>query len=289
MTDNIIWGWLVVLYLWLAGMAGGAYITAYLIHHLDGGRHRTLLRLATWISIPLFALGMLFLTLDLGRSERFWHLFASFRPSSVMWIGTYILLIGTVVGAGLAVRELAEVTGRQIPYADQVESIVTFLGFIFALIVVGYVGVLFAQARPPLWSQTPLLPWVFIASALSTGIGLLIIALKIIPVSEPPAVMPTLHRLLTVFLGIDLALLALEIVWHAAVDFSAVAPLVAGTFSPLFWLGLVVVGLVLPLVLEWRNLGAGQFTTRLATLVVPVLVILGGLVLRYVMVFAAQV
>lgn len=289
MSDNIVWGWLVVLYLWLAGMAGGAYIAAYLVHNLNGGRHRTLLRLGTYVSIPLFALGMLFLTLDLGRTERFWHLFASFRPTSVMWFGTYFLLIGTVVGAGLVLRELAELRGYQIANMSGVERVVTTLGFFFALIVVGYVGVLFAQTARPLWEATLLLPWIFIASTLSTGIGLLIIALHIVPISEPPTVLPILHRLLALFLGIDLLLLALEIVWHAAVDFSAVAPLLAGAFSPLFWVGLVLIGLVVPLAMEWRNLRTGQLTTWAAALVAPALVILGGLVLRYVIVFAGQV
>lgn len=289
MSDHIVWGWWIVLYLWLAGIGGGAYVAAYLVHNLNGGRHRTLLRLGTYVSIPVFALGMLFLTLDLGRSERFWHLFASFRPSSVMWFGTYFLLIGTVVGAGLVLRESGELLGYRFANLAVVERVVTTLGFFFALIVVGYIGVLFAQTARSLWEATLLLPWVFIASALSTGIGLLIIALHIVPVSEPPTVLPILHRLLALFLGIDLALLALEIVWHAAVDFSAVAPLLIGAFSPVFWVGLVAIGLVIPLVVEWRNLRTGQFTTRAAALVAPTLVILGGLLLRYVIVFAGQV
>ena len=186
MSDNIVWGWLVVLYLWLAGMAGGAYIAAYLVHNLNGGRHRTLLRLGTYVSIPLFALGMLFLTLDLGRTERFWHLFASFRPSSVMWIGTYFLLIGTVVGAGLVLRELGELRGHTIANARGVEGVVTPLGFFFALIVVGYVGVLFAQTARALWEATLLLPWLFTASAASTSIAALAIALRVVPTSEHP-------------------------------------------------------------------------------------------------------
>ncbi len=288
MSENIVWGWLIVLYLWLAGMGGGAYIAAYLVHNLNGGRHRTLLRLGTYVSVPLFALGMLLLTLDLGRSERFWHLFASFRPSSVMWFGTYFLLIGTVVGAGLVLRELGELRGYEIANLTSVERVVTTLGFFFALIVVGYVGVLFAQTARSLWEATLLLPWVFIASALSTGIGLLIIVLHIVPTSESPTVVPTLHRLLVLFLGIDLVLLALEIVWHAAVEFSMVAPLLAGAFSPLFWVGLVLIGLLIPLAVEWRNLRTGELTTRAAALVAPTLVILGGLLLRYVIVFAAQ-
>jgi len=292
MTQDVVWGWLVVLYLWLAGMAGGAYITGYLVHHLDGGRHRTLLRLATWISIPLFALGMLFLTLDLGRSERFWHMFIRFRPSSVMWVGTYILLIGSVVGAGLILRELAEAFGMDIPAADQVERIVTFLGFVFALVVIAYVGILFAQTARALWAGTLLLPWLFIASAMSTGAALLVAAMRVVPTNEPPEVIPQLKRLDLTFLAIELVLLALFLIWLGAAGpagRAALGTLIGGTMGIVFWIGLVAIGLVVPLLAEWRTLRAPAAAARgMAALWVPALVLLGGLLLRYVIVFAGQ-
>jgi len=289
--NNIVWGWEIVLYLWLAGMAGGAYATAYLVHNLNGRRHRTLLRLATYLSIPLFAVGIFLLIIELGRPERFWHLFAAFRPSSVMWFGTYFLLIGTAVGVGLVIREALEIGGIKIPNFDLVERIVTSLGFLFALIVVSYIGVVFTQTARPFWSGTFLLPWVFIASAFATGIGVLIIAFNVIPTSEPPTVLPLLHRGLALFIGIDLGLLALEVVWHLAATPSAVAPLLAGALSPLFWVGLVVLGLAVPLALELRNLRTLDLARARGggVLLAPALVILGGLVLRYIVVYSGQI
>lgn len=287
---EIVWGWGIVLYLWLAGMAGGAYAAAYLIHNLDGRRHRPLLRLATYLSIPLFALGALILTVDLGRPERVWHMFVSFRPSSAMWFGTYFLLIGSAVGAGLAIREALEVRGVKIPKFDLVERVLTSLGFLFALIVVAYIGVVFTQTARPFWSGTFLLPWVFIASAFSTGIGLLIIGLQVIPTSEPPTVLPLLHRGLALFIGMDLGLLALEVVWHLAVIPSAVTPILTGALSPLFWVGLVALGLVVPLALELRSLRTLDLTrvTGGLVLLAPALVILGGLALRYIITVGGQ-
>lgn len=288
--SEITWGWEIVGYLWLAGMAGGAYAAAYLIHNLDHRRHRTLLRLATYLSIPIFAVGIFLLIIELGRPERFWHLFAAFRPSSVMWFGTYFLLIGTAVGAGLVIREALEVGGVKIPNFDLVEQIVTSLGFLFALIVISYIGVVFTQTARPFWSGTFLLPWVFIASAFTTGIGLLIIAFHVIPTSAPPTVLPLLHRGLALFIGIDLGLLALEVVWHLAVTPSAVAPILAGALSAVFWVGLVVLGLVVPLALELRNLRTLDLTRVRGGIVLlaPALVILGGLALRYIVVYGGQ-
>ncbi len=290
MSDQIVWGWRIVLYLWLAGIGGGAYIAAYLVHNLNGGRHRTLLRLGTYVSIPVFALGMLLLTLDLGRSERFWHLFASFQPSSVMWFGTYFLLIGTVVGAGLVLRELGELLGYKIANLSLVEGVVTTLGFLFALIVVAYVGVLFAQTAISLWEATLLLPWLFIASALSTGIAALAIVLRIVPTGERPEVLTQLERLDVAFIVVELVLLVTFLVWLALAGPAAqeaLVTLITGGMGAVFWIGLVIVGLLAPLMLEWRALRSKVVTPAIAY-GAPLLVLLGGLLLRYVIVFAGQ-
>jgi len=59
---------------------------------------------------------------------------------------------------------------------------------------------------------------------------------------------------------------------------SAAAPLISGPLAPLFWGGLVVVGLVVPLLID--VLGA-----RWVPAVIPaVLVLVGGFILRYVVV-----
>ena len=64
---------------------------------------------------------------------------------------------------------------------------------------------------------------------------------------------------------------------------STARPIVSGHFAPLFWGGLVVVGLVVPLVLDF----VGHGRKALAT-VSAVLVLVGGFILRYVMVMSIQ-
>jgi formate-dependent nitrite reductase membrane component NrfD len=59
---------------------------------------------------------------------------------------------------------------------------------------------------------------------------------------------------------------------------SAAAPLLSGHLAPLFWGGLVVLGLVIPLLLDL--LGG----LRIPAVVPAALVLLGGFILRYVVV-----
>ncbi|MFQ5856925.1 MAG: NrfD/PsrC family molybdoenzyme membrane anchor subunit, partial [Anaerolineae bacterium] len=132
MTSEMAWGWLVVLYLWLAGIAGGVYASAYMVHRLNGQRHRRLLRASAAVSLVLLAVGALLLIVDLGRPERFWHLFPQLRSDSVMWIGSYVLIILSVLWAGLLVwmrrgRPAAEA-------GDGAEGPLSALGFVLALV-----------------------------------------------------------------------------------------------------------------------------------------------------------
>jgi formate-dependent nitrite reductase membrane component NrfD len=62
---------------------------------------------------------------------------------------------------------------------------------------------------------------------------------------------------------------------------SAAAPITSGTFAPLFWGGLVAAGLVLPLLLDLVG-GRVKVLGGLAA----VLVLVGGFILRYVIVMA---
>src|SRR5262249_62225387 len=64
---------------------------------------------------------------------------------------------------------------------------------------------------------------------------------------------------------------------------SAAKPLVSGHYAPLFWGGLVGLGLIIPLIIEF----VGHRVKALAA-IAAVLVLCGGFVLRYVMLMSIQ-
>src|SRR5437870_1889932 len=68
------WGWWIILYFFLGGIAAGAYFMATLIELVGGAGDRELSRVGYWIAFPLISLCGLFLTVDLERPERFWHM-----------------------------------------------------------------------------------------------------------------------------------------------------------------------------------------------------------------------
>ena len=94
------WGWLIVLYFFVGGLAGGSYFLAALIDLLGRREDRPLARLGYYIAFPCIALSGLLLTLDLTRPLRFWHMLIesnTYRPMFKYWspmsIGSWALLI----------------------------------------------------------------------------------------------------------------------------------------------------------------------------------------------------
>ena len=85
------------IYLWLAGMAGGGFFGAYLIEKFTKSTDHKLLRLATYLGVPMAVIGVLLLIVDLGSPLRFWHLFLEFDLTSPMSAGTWILLLWVII------------------------------------------------------------------------------------------------------------------------------------------------------------------------------------------------
>ena len=77
---EMAWQWPIWIDLWAAGMAGGAYLVAFLAYRLSGGKYKNMFRLAVYAGVPLAVIGVLLLIIDLGTPIWFWHLFTSFDP-----------------------------------------------------------------------------------------------------------------------------------------------------------------------------------------------------------------
>ena len=68
------WGWWIIGYFFLGGIAAGAYFMATMIDLVGSPEDRRLARIGYRIALPLILICGVFLTLDLHRPERFWHM-----------------------------------------------------------------------------------------------------------------------------------------------------------------------------------------------------------------------
>jgi formate-dependent nitrite reductase membrane component NrfD len=308
---SIEWGFLIVNYLFLGGLSAGLFCISALATYLSGrDSHRLdrIARLAALLAPWPVALGSGLLILDLGNWYRFYILFLRFQWHSPMSIGSWLLLLFTGLSfaylwswltAEERARLLARVKmrpswNRELPVS---RGMLAAIGFPLSLAVAIYTGVLLGavQARP-FWN-TNLVAQMFLFSAISTGCALLIVVLALARTRPDPGELRALYMLDVVLITLEFFIVVPYVI-HGELSVQATRDsldlILGGPFTAAFWVLFVGMGLLLPLVLETRELAPAvvqeapiRFHKGMSVLA-GVLVIAGGYLLRYIFVYAGQ-
>ena len=221
------------------------------------------------------ALGILFLFMDLGRPERVFALLVHPNLSSIT-VGAYALIAALVCSAVFCLLAL---NGE---YLLRPRGIYALAGVcvLAGLAVILYTGILLANTPSALIWMTPLVPVLFALSSLSGGIACVMLGAAFANTRQVfDRVLIRLGDIDTALIGLELTALAAWLLWGILTpgpDASAKA-LVMGDFAPIFWAGLIALGLVLPILME-QSLNYSNHKTQ--TLMVAALVLLGGALLR---------
>jgi len=285
------WEWYIVWYFFLGGLAGGAYLIGTLLRLLGDPRDEGAARLAFLVAFPAMAICPLLLTLDLGHPLRFWHMMVNsrtwalnFKYWSPMSVGAWALL-GFGLFATLSFIEALVRDGRLgHPIARGIAAVMggalgrvfMVVGALLGLFVAGYTGVLLSVSNQPIWSDTWALGGLFLASGLSVGAATLAILAR--TRADAFATEGKLTRADRIFIVLELLLLV--------AFFATLGALAGRLFAPrwiVLWL-LVAIGTLVPLAMS-RTPSAGR---RGSPVLAGWLVLLGGLALRIVVVFGAQ-
>lgn len=275
-----IWGWKVAAYLFLAGAGAGAYSTGVLANLAGEGWYHTAV-IGVVLGPPLVVLGTLFLLWDLGKPQRFWR--AAARPGS-SWIarGVFILSVFVLLG-------IVHMVGWLWPFTSSAFRILLGgMGCLAAVLTMVYTGLLLGTMRPiPFWSN-PMVPLLFLVSALSTGIMLVAAVLLVYGAitSVPVVVQATRLAQIDLVLLIAEAILILCYVQTTHATTAARASmdmLLRGDLALHFWGGVLGLGIAIPLVAELLHIAFDlesiAWLWYAALVALPGLV--GGFCLRY--------
>jgi formate-dependent nitrite reductase membrane component NrfD len=283
------WGWLIVLYFFVGGLAGGSYFLAALIDLLGRPEDRPLARVGYYIAFPCIVFSGLLLSLDLTRPLRFWHMLIeshTFRPMFKYWspmsIGSWALLVFglfsfiSFLGALAEEGRIAWSPLRTVRPPGVVATIVSVVGGISGFYVASYTGVLLAVTNRPIWSDTHLLGMLFVISAASTSAALLMLLARRYGLALPA--LSGLRRLDDWMLMLELLVLIALVV--------SLGPAARGWLNAwgAFFAIVVVFGVLVPLILAFRARQRRELHVAAAS----VLVLLGGFLLRLVIVFSAN-
>ncbi len=275
-----VWGLPVILYLFLGGMGAGAYLTARWAERYPDSS--AVVRVGRWLSGPLVAVGTVLLVFDLGAGKTHpWRILWLYTDlHSVMTWGTWLLTMFVPVALVHAFAP-AQWTERQ--------RWLHVVGVTLAIGVALYTGVLLAVLKAiPLWNNG-LLPVLFVISAVSTGVAATVLPAVLID----PRVLRTAEGFRSIHLAVVVSeLLVLTLFLFFTAEGSAAGRLsydmlTTGSLAAAFWIGIVLVGLVLPLLLMALGAGFRSFTLQRNAVVIEALAVLvGGFFLRYVIVHA---
>jgi len=241
-------------------------------------------------SSRVWAPGSFLSRFDLGSPLRFWEFvlrsdlsfpLLNYLPASVMSTGTWLLVIFTTISLGYCVLSLI-----RWPFAcdEKIRRAVGVIGLPFALLVAIYTGVLIAGTAIPLW-DTPMLPALFVGSAILAGLAAVIFWLSLRPlVGLVPSDESTMNAMMVGQSALAAVVLVLSFVYVGVVAGRDGGAAHAG--SGLWWVFVVILGLAVPLV---YGLVQSKVKAALATPVVTGLAVLGAFFLRYTILMNGQV
>ncbi|MEB3101027.1 NrfD/PsrC family molybdoenzyme membrane anchor subunit [Ferviditalea candida] len=294
------WHWAIMIYFFAAGIAIGSYIFAAFGQLLGSRAERDYSISGYLLGMPLMIVSGLMLILDLHVPDkfiRFFHMMFNprdgvlmFKPVSVMSLGSWAILLFSAISAlsfiyavirmkNLAAKNplirllinLHEGPGRNI-YLP--------IGILAAGYIGTYTGILLTATQWPVWSATSLIPVLFLASGISTGLAAIVL-MKSKKAQEAKDYIHKLEKADTIVMVIELILIVLFII--------SLGPLaeilVTGSNSILLFGGVVLAGLILPLIFRYKPSLMGD---RQRLILSNILILAGGLALRYVLVIGAQ-
>jgi len=287
-----VWHFPISLYLFLGGMAAGIIFFASLFTILRKEKEvPTTVKSGMIVAVVAISIGLVALLYDLTHLLYVWQLYMTVRIESPMSWGAWVLLIVTI----LSFLWVFSYSTEMFPKWDwKFDFLKKFQAYLIrnrrtiamillplSVILGIYTGILLSafNARP-LWNTSILGP-LFLASGLSTGAAAIILFSKN-------------HFERRLMSKIDLALIFLELglIIHflmsmyagSAVQLEALDLLVGGEFTVMFFVFVVILGLIFPAILE----GIELMGYKVPVIIPALLILMGGLIFRMVMVEAGQ-
>ena len=317
---SIHWNWIVAVDLFGAGLSAGAFIISATAYFLGKERYENITRIGAAIAPFPVIVGILCLIYDLERPELFWKLFLTFKPHSVMSLGSWFLLFFSVLSflhfylwlperfdhlklfpRIRANRFLSRFPGDNL---TKVRGLVAGFGIPVSIGVGIYTGVLLgALTARPFWNN-PMLPMLFLISAMMTGsasicfVGCFVKGFRGMSRENVQTNKFMIHSIdftLMVFSIIAIFLFILGLYVSPRSSLEAVHLIMGGPFTLLFWIGVVGIGTLVPLGLEVYELIPHYIEhvemrahNPWISGAITSCVLIGGFTMRYIVIYAGQ-
>jgi formate-dependent nitrite reductase membrane component NrfD len=246
----------------LGGIAGGLFLASAYFDNLLG----------IFIAFLLTGLMGASYMLHLTHPMRFWRMIS--KPGT-SWIArgfTFIMLFGFFTVITMILMQWAPDATAAITTFKVLAGIFAFAQSIYTGFAVSYVSAI------KVWN-TAIVPVLFVTCGLTGGLAILLA----IMMGQDSAQIATLENVIRVVL-ISLAVIIGVYLWNTTYSSSAardaVKRLIGGSLAPLFWVGVFLFGIIIPVVISLSTLGMNEPASGLLITAV-ISEIIGGLALRF--------
>ncbi len=292
LTDLVPWGLWITIDLSSIALSAGAFTLCAAVYLVGLKEYQPVARTATFIGITGYSMAMLCLLMDIGRPDRFWHAFVYWNVHSVLWevtmcVGLYftVLILETlpIVGEADWFKSRWPTLAGKLSHVHHYAPFLAIAGLGFSLLHQSSLGATYGVLKArPLW-YSPSLSVLFMISAIVGGISLTIFASMLAArVSKKANVDDRLLEKLALFIGWALVVYLYFRFWYAfSMTYTyepgrteGLALLTKGPLAFNFWVGEILLGAVVPIIILLRVKWRANPNLRMLAL----LMVVGGLV-----------
>ncbi|MGD9345852.1 MAG: polysulfide reductase NrfD [Candidatus Aminicenantes bacterium] len=278
-------GLFIAIYFYLTGLSAGSFILSTLSYGFGMEQYKPLGKVGVVLATILLIIAPLFLLLHIGAPYRAWHLFVYLNWSSPITWGSFLLVlypINCIIYGYFMFKGNLKLT-----------RLFGFIGIPLAISVHGYTGFILAFGKARALWNTALMPILFLASAIVSGIALMILVSIIAGrfFSKEKKINKdlifSLSKLLAWMIIFDLFLVGCDLlvlsISHSDAQ-AALQLLLGGNFAFVFLVIENLLGKVIPFIL----LVVPRFRNLVTVTIASILVVVGIFFMRYVVVLAGE-
>ena len=317
------WSILIVLYPFITGLVAGAFILASLERVFNVQAVKPTYRLALLTALAFLIVAPLPLQLHLGHPERSFEMYLTPHTTSAMamfgFVYLWYLMAVLVVEIWLEYRQQIVAAWQQssgvarIAYAvlalgsrnisadalrvdDRIGRLVTIVGIPSAFLLHGYVGFIFGSVKANPWWSTPMMPIVFLFSAIVSGVALVMLMYQLMSWYRRVAVdmtcLDTIARYLLYAFLIDFSLELLDLahrIYEADESFKTLDFMVHTRLFVSQIVVQIILGTLVPIMLlAGARLSANVRVRRIVYAAAGVLTLVGIFAMRWNVVIGGQ-
>jgi len=292
LTDLVPWGLWITIDLSSIAMSAGAFLLCAAVYLLGLKKFQPVARTATFIGLIGYSMAVLTLLLDIGRPDRFWHALVFWNPHSVLWevtmcVTLYLTVLALesapIIGGADWFKSRWPAISAKLEHIHHYAPYLAIVGLGLSMLHQSSLGATYGVLKArPIWYR-PDLSVLFMVSAMAGGPALTSLA-TMLPARLSPSIKvdDELMQKLAQFVGWVLVGYLYFRFWDAFAMTYTYLPgkteglrvLTKGALSFNFWIGEILLGAVVPLIL----LQVGRFRQNVNLRMLAMLLVVGGVV-----------